>query len=221
MINQNTQAVMPVSAHQHSKGTDATVLAEIFNDQSHIAIWQRQLPPSIHKAAAALVDGNPTFNTAATVTPDNALESFRKSLGEYASPELCEDIAELVGMFCMLLDIEQAGVRLSVLDNAMCPRFHVDRIPCRLITTYQGVATQWLPQELADRSQLGHNSEGKADHESGLYKNPSDVQQLNVGDVAILKGDLWDDSEGSGVVHRSPQVENNDNRLLLTIDIVD
>lgn len=215
MSNQVMQAVSADRSYQYSESTDATILTEIFNTQTPLAIWKRRLSPSIQDAAAMLVENNPTCNASAVVTADTALESFKTSC-----PDLSEDIAELVGMFCMLLDVEQAGVRLSVLDNAMCPKFHVDRIPCRLITTYHGVATQWLPHESVDRNKLGHGSKGKADNESGLFKNASDIQQLNQGDVALLKGDIWDDNEGTGVVHRSPQVENNERRLLLTMDVV-
>lgn len=220
MINQSAQVNCSVEPRPYSESEDATVLTNIFDEHTHIAIWKRQISSSIQQAAAALIEDNPTFRTAVMVTPDNALENFNKSLSKISCPSLSEDIAELVGMFCLLFDTERAGVRLSVLDNAMCPKFHVDRIPCRLLTTYQGVATQWLPQDSVDRSKLGHGSKGKDDHESGLFENPLDIQQLNQGDVAILKGDLWDGSEGVGVVHRSPQVENDEHRLLLTMDIV-
>jgi len=220
MINQSAQLNCSVESRQYSEGADPTVLTDIFDDQIHIAIWKRSISSSIQTAAATLIEDNPTYRPAVMVTPDNALESFNKSLSKISGPELCEDIAELVEMFCLLFNTEHAGVRLSVLDNAMCPKFHVDKIPCRLLTTYQGVATQWLPQDSVDRSKLGHGSKGKDDHESGLFENPLDIQQLNQGDVAILKGDLWDGSEGAGVVHRSPPVENNEHRLLLTMDIV-
>jgi len=102
----------------------------------------------------------------------------------------------------------------------MCPKFHVDRIPCRLATTYQGVATDWLPHEQVDRSKLGHGSDGKADDESGLFNSVADIQHLQCGDVALLKGDLWEGNEGAGLVHRSPDITDNACRLLLTIDFI-
>lgn len=80
-----------------------------------------------------------------------ALQEAQKTLfellGHLTFLEFCDDVATLVDMFCKLFELDQAGVRLSVLDNAICPKFHVDRIPCRLITTYQGVASEWLPDE--------------------------------------------------------------------------
>lgn len=92
-------------------------------------------------------------------------------------------------MFCYLFDLKQTGLRLAALDNAMCPKFHVDKIPCRLVTTYHGVATQWLPHHVADRSKLGSGSNGLPDDETGLHPHQKHIQQLNDGDVALLKGE--------------------------------
>jgi hypothetical protein len=100
----------------------------------------------------------------------------------------------------------------------MCPRFHVDRVPCRLVSTYHGIATEWLPHNKADRSKLGMGSNGLIDRQSGLYKNDEDIQKLNFGDVALLKGECWEGNEGAGLIHRSPSVAENEKRLLVTID---
>ena len=133
---------------------------------------------------------------------------------------LVEDVANLANMFCCLFDLKRTGLRLTALNKAMCPRFHVDRIPARLVTTYSGVATQWLAHEHVDRNMLGASNKGLADDVSGLYLQDSDVQQLNTGDVAILKGEYWEGNEEAGLVHRSPEVIGDHPRLLLTLDFM-
>ncbi len=100
----------------------------------------------------------------------------------------------------------------------MCPKFHVDRVPCRLVTTYSGVATEWLSHQRVDRAKLGVGSQSLADDESGLYRDNKDIQQLNSGDIALLKGEAWLGNEGGGLVHRSPDINNQNKRLLLTLD---
>ena len=45
----------------------------------------------------------------------------------------------------------------------MCPRFHADHLKCRLVTTYYGPATQWLPNSLVNRSKLGQGNNGLDD----------------------------------------------------------
>ena len=100
----------------------------------------------------------------------------------------------------------------------MCPRFHVDKVPCRLATTYSGNATEWLPHDRVDRSKLGPGSSGKPDAKSGLYSRNDDIQQLEIGDVALLKGESWIGNEEAGLVHRSPGLRAGTSRLLLTLD---
>lgn len=131
---------------------------------------------------------------------------------------ISDDVSELVEMFCCLFDLEQVGLRLTILDRAMCPKFHVDRVPCRLVSTYSGIATEWLPHSDVDRSKLGQGSLGLSDENSDLYRNKSDINQLFCGDVGLLKGESWVNNEGGGLVHRSPQLINGKKRLLLTLD---
>jgi len=86
------------------------------------------------------------------------------------------------------------------------------------VTTYHGVATQWLPNESVDRSKLGRGSNGQPDSVSGLYNDESDIQKMASGDVALLKGERWSGNENRGLVHRSPVTSSNETRLLLTLD---
>ena len=89
------------------------------------------------------------------------------------------------------------------------------------MTTYQGIATEWLPHNVADRSKLGTGNMGMPDELSGLFESVSDIQQLKSGDVGLMKGELWHNNEGAGLIHRSPQVPNNTRRLVLTLDFMD
>ena len=61
---------------------------------------------------------------------------------------------------------------------------------------------------------------GKPYELSGLFDRSSDIKQLNFGDIALLKGKIWENNEGAGLIHRSPQLSGNTRRLLLTIDFI-
>ena len=204
---------------QAIQSDSAGVLADIYQDDINLAIWQRNLSPEISDAAKHLLASDHTFRISTSVTPDDTYEALYDTLGSNTAAELISrDIEEVVGMFCCLFELEQVGLRLTTLDKAMCPKFHVDRVPCRLITTYGGTATEWLQHSVADRSKLGMGAEGKKDHESGIYSDESDIQQLSEGDVALLKGESWIGNEGGGLVHRSPQVDSDSKRLVMTLD---
>ena len=218
LSNQSLQAI------QFRKGTEDTqhtVLTDIYQEDTNIVVWKRNLANNLEQAADAIIESQPTLEELLVVSPEEAFESVKKLLG--GSPEaelLAEDIANLVDMFCCLFDLKRGALRMTVLDRAMCPRFHVDRVPCRLVTTYQGIATEWLPHIVADRSKLGTGNMGKPDELSGLFEHISDIQQLKSGDVGLMKGELWHNNEGAGLIHRSPQVPNNTRRLVLTLDFM-
>ncbi len=209
----------PVNFRQVSEGRQPEILSDIYQEDTNIVIWQRRLTSRLTDAAEAILISNPVLQTSMFVSPQDADATVKKTLVSTPfAAILSEDIAHLVDMFCYLFDLKRVGLRLTTLDRAMCPRFHVDRIPCRLVTTYQGVATEWLPNYAADRSILGAGNKGKADDQSGIFGSAADIQHLSQGDVALLKGELWDGNEGGGLIHRSPQLSGEARRLLLTLD---
>ena len=199
----------------------------IYDQNTNIVIWQRDLEQVLTNAVNTLISTNAIKPLELAVSPDDAFDKLVTALkpddnNRDEIKALCEDITLLVEMFCCLFDLKHAGLRLKILDKPMCPRFHVDKIPCRLVTTYQGVATQWLNHSDVNRSKLGTGNLGKPDEESGLIKSLNNINQLTEGDVALLKGEYWDENEGAGLVHRSPPLAgtNSAPRLLLTLDFI-
>ena len=197
------------------------ILANIYEASCNIVVWKRTLCQSFLAQIASDIHQNPLVNSVLSVSADSIEKDIEKIAFDKAyGKQLREYIAQDIDMFCVLFDAKEVGLRLSTLDRAMCPRFHVDHVPCRFITTFYGVGTQWLPHEKVNREKLGHGSKGLADDISGLYSGQQDIQQLNCGDVALLKGELWDDNEGAGLVHRSPALGANEKRLVMTLDLV-
>ena len=201
------------------RSEDPAVLAEVYKDNINIAIWRRELSDELGNTVESFADRNPAFTSSMTVSPESALSSVSGALRTNEQCPLSKNVAELVDMFCYLLGLKRAGLRIGVLNKAMCPRFHVDRVPCRLVTTYLGTGTEWLQHDAVDRSKLGPGSGGMPDLQSGLFKTPRDIERLNCGDVALLKGELWEGNEDAGLVHRSPAVAAGDARLLLSLDV--
>lgn len=219
---QITHPDLKTNLPQAKIGSSPEVLADIYQSDSNIVIWKRKLSDKLDNAVSEILNTNTSLQTTLAVSPMDANVKIQEALGNSESVAiLSEDITELVDMFCSLFELKLAGLRLTALEHAMCPRFHVDKIPCRLVTTYQGVASQWLPNNRIDRSKLGAGNQGKTDEESGLLSSLNDIQQLSQGDVALLKGEFWQNNEGAGLVHRSPALPNNQRRLLLTLDFIE
>ena len=109
-----------------------------------------------------------------------------------------------------LMSCSKIGVRLATLRSPMCPRFHVDQIPCRMIITMVGTGTEWIPNRGVKWSAFSDLSNDKAPLNDSWA-----IKQLEVGNWSILKGGTWS-SDYQGLVHRSPH--DYSERLLLSLD---
>ena len=220
--HENVLASNEVATRQSSASSNPTVLADVYNNECNIAIWQRPLDPEFATQLESYVQNGGKLTAARQLNVDNAV-SYIKTLADDQpfAPQLHAYIAELVDMFAYLFEANTVGFRLSTLDRAMCPRFHVDRVPCRLVTTFLGPGSQWIEHAAVDRSKLGHRSNSSNDVEWGLIRSIHDINALQTGDVALLKGELWQGNENAGIVHRSPPVPANQPRIVMTLDLVD
>jgi len=190
---------------------EAGVLAEIGHNDVFVAIWDRISPVSSEVVALAceqrmavrtwLDGGSSVVGALQTLIPGAAFAGLR------------EDLALLSEMVGCLFGVSGVGLRVTALEKPLCPRFHVDRIPVRMLCTYGGPGSQWLPADavsdellLPGQDQQGHYPENR-------------IEQLLAGQVALFKGDTWQDNDGRGVVHRSPPLSPGQQRLLVTLDI--
>ncbi|APD51221.1 DUF1826 domain-containing protein [Francisella hispaniensis] len=196
-----------------SESKDKVILSDIYKDDVNIAIWQRNLSNELSISAKNYLDIDSSASTLCTIIkPTNINRLLSQQLPDFSFKNyLIDDIANIIDMFCYLFDLKQAGLRLATINKAMCPRFHIDHVPCRLITSYSSTATEWLYNQDVDRSLLGKVDNPFIDKEI-------QIQKLNIGDVALLKGESWIGNSGSGLVHRSPNIIDGKTRLLLTLD---
>lgn len=220
-VSQNAIVQTEVKFRRVAVSESPTVLSDIYQDDVNLAIWQSPLPDSLTRCIQDLIIQKPSFRTVMAVTPANVHEHISDCFaGIDSSNELCQHICLLVDMFCTLFDLKYAGLRLKLLDSPMCPKFHVDKVPCRLVTTFYGSATEWLPHSAVNRTKLGAGSHGMPDDTSGIINPSAAIQQLSPGDVALLKGEWWHNNEHAGLVHRSPAATQHEHRLLLTLDFM-
>lgn len=193
-------------------GQSPQVLAEILQDGVNLAAWQRRLPAQVEDFSTVLLSLDPLLADDRVIDVDErhppqlpGLLPGAADLQGYES--FVADVAWLVAAYTCLLGARRIGLRLRVLEGAMCPRFHVDKVPLRLLTTYIGAGSEWLKEEAIDRGQL-HTAQPAVDN----------IQRLQAGEVAILKGEKWLGNEGAGLVHRSPMTAPGERRLLLSLD---
>lgn len=214
----NTQLSQP---QQDNWAIDSTpqVLTKIFDPAINLAVLERTPAEKVVDYCQQLAIARPQLSIRRAISSKNITAQLTQLLPPLNHRDtFVEDLGWLVDMYAYLFDLEEVGLRLQVLDKAMCPRFHVDKLGCRLVTTYTGVATEWLADNCVDRSKLGRGSQGKSDACSGLIAKGSQIQQVTATDVVLLKGEGWFDNQGGGIVHRSPAVPAGETRLVATLD---
>ncbi|GGY57495.1 hypothetical protein GCM10011297_32670 [Bacterioplanes sanyensis] len=207
-------------------GDNANVLTHIYDAGINLVAWRRSLADEVADYAQFLASADCTWSSLqCRLEPEAAFQALARALPDAAGKAaLVSDAAELVDMFCCLFDLPAAGLRLALVNGAMCPKFHVDKVPCRLVTSYLGPGSEWLYNHQVERSRMGHRTGGKADRDAGVYHDDAAVQQLAQHDVVLLKGENWLGNEGNGAVHRSPTPvppAASSSRLLLTLDFAD
>lgn len=189
--------------------SDPSALTRIYDDNVNLAIWNRRLEDEVTRFSKIL---SAEFNRF-QLRCSGHLPSIEKQLDSrlpniIGKKDFVEDVVLLSDMFSELLDIKEMGVRLAVLTKAMCPKFHVDRVPARLVTTYWGAGTEWM-----DNFYTRRNEEGRV-----VVLESAPINQLCTGQVGLMKGEMWEGNEGRGLVHRSPSATEFEPRLVLTLD---
>jgi hypothetical protein len=201
---------------QWALGEEIDVLPRIFEDDITIAVMRRELSPALKQSVIAQCHTDRAWQLAWLGQPGDDLRAdlLKRLPAAQAAEALVEDIQLLAEAMAYLFDTDTVGIRLRLLDGAMCPRFHVDNLPVRLVTTYHGPGSEWLPEAAVNRAGLGAPSAEKPE----IVRDPDAIQRLSAGDLALLKGGGWVGNEHQALVHRSPALAAGQKRLLLTID---
>lgn len=183
---------------------DPGVLMEVRRPDVPLAIWQR--PPPEPGILWPLLRLAPFRAVVEDLAEDCA---FRLAAGLPAPlpPALLRDIRWLCVSFSVILGRKRLRARLEGITGDACRLFHADAVGLRLLCTYAGAGTEWLPLFGAEAARA-HDPRG----------GPVPAR-LGTGDAAILKGDAHPAAPGRGLVHRSPPMDGVPvPRLLLCLD---
>jgi len=95
-----------------------------------------------------------------------------------------------------------------VVSDDQCRKFHVDAVRLRLVTTYVGPGTEWVPGEAVDREALARLIPCPAEANAAIVPVASAIHRAEAGHVLVLKGSRHENAAGGGAVHRSPPIEH-------------
>lgn len=187
-------------------GTDMGVIEAIFEPAISLVVFQRPIAFAI---AQYLRETSPDLRsgesrhcvTLASPETKRLFADFPAGPGREA---LIADYLWQLELFTIVADASEIGVRMISTREQTCPRFHVDQVQLRQICTWQAAATEWLQSDDVDRRFLGSRSGGKPDEASGLLRPGARINRMGTFDVGLMKGEMWPDNKGRGLVHRSP-----------------
>ena len=161
---------------------DAAGFAAIRDADCAAVLWQRAAPDKL----TDWLDGLP-------------VEQLPKARLVVRAGDVRRAVDEVCDAFAALLGASHVRLRLDVVTANMCPKFHIDAVPARLICTYRGTGTQY------------GLSRGGAD--------PDRVVTVPTGAAIVLRGTEWPDAPLPDLRHRSPPIAGTgETRLLLVVD---
>ncbi len=192
-------------------GKDLGILRDIHMKTKNIAVYQRNI--------ASLTQGlDHAINRPIECQANGTVEEITLSLNRYfanalhLNENLLEDILNLLVLYEQVTKVSSFQVSLNTISTNMCRRFHADNNELRMLCTYYGPGTLWLPDYAVDRKAYLDRKDNQK-----ILLDESLVQQVDTGDVVILKGSLYPGA--IPVLHRSPGIEENGGeRILLSID---
>ncbi len=158
-------------------------------------LWSRTVPETVQAwldglSVNALPQGR--FVLKAADTNRCVLQLFEK-LGYAIKPELiwlAEDIAALAHHLSKTLASPDIRMRIEVVTDDACRKFHVDNVLARMICTYSGPGTEYGV--------------------SGKNKAPEQIHRVPTGQPMLFKGKLWPGARNRVLQHRSPPVAGMD-----------
>ncbi len=199
-------------------GSSDRVLSAIGEPGVNLALWRRSLPADHERHIGAWgAGGPPPFDRvlSSQVHDDSGIGlGMEHSLRSW----LLDDIGMLVRHFVQLANTAELRVFFGAVSSNQCQKFHVDYVRLRLVSTYAGPGTEWLPDSAVNRDELAQPSELVQDANRRIVKDMREVRRAHAGEVLLMKGASAGDRHQRGAVHRSPEILGTGiHRVVLTL----
>lgn len=182
---------------------DPADMARIRREGIAALIWQRHPLPAFQHWIDSL-DTAQLPRARVILRPDAAHAFVQEACDSTGTPpglqreRLIGDIAALADIFAGLTGAPWLRLRLDVVTDNACRRFHIDRVTARLVCTYRGTGTQY-----------GFRGGDE----------PADIHTVPTGAPFFMRGTLWPPRPDPGLLHRSPPIEGTgETRLMLALD---
>ncbi len=192
-------------------------LSAFANDLSTMRIVERDTPKGSDLFFKELL--TEPFNVSKEIFQSNSLEGIESMLNRIIPSKLknnnffyfwLKDMANITTVFSEI--IKEKSICLALETSRGCKRYHIDNVPMRLLVTYYGRGTEWLPSDAADYDAYYSGKNNKK-----ILINSAKKKFLKKWDIAIFKGQKHKSNE-RGILHRTPDSALNKISLLMRLD---
>ena len=196
------------------------VLDAIAQPTVSIAVYRRPLPEMmLGELSCWAREHDPSYDEVVQPEAWDVASAMAQLTHAGARSWLEADVTQLLARFVALAETPRVRIALRAVQTDACRKFHVDFVHMRLITTYVGPGTEWLPHHAARREVLEHPPDCPCDANQAIVRARRAVRHARTGDVLLMKGERH--GHGAGTVHRSPPIEAaGATRLVLTLTSV-
>lgn len=185
-------------------GRESKVLSSIHEPGINVAVWKRGIREQLATESASWAVHAHEFESIVDVhgsLPEGLLSELP------AGSALLADIGFLLKLFIGLSQASRVQLFFGAVRNDQCRKFHQDYVRLRLINTYLGPGTQWVPEDAVRRQALEQPDSSVARDNLRIVPDPSLVRHAQPGEVIVLKGTRYPGNE-RGAIHRSPPIAN-------------
>lgn len=205
-------------------GDSAASLQTIREPGVSLCTWRHQPCAELVRFLGHVAASEPfaieAYDTLESLRIDTLLDGFRWS-ADAGRALWVEQIQSLLSLFCDLRPEPHERplhLKLGVSERIDCPVFHTDWVSLRLICTYAGVGTEYVPDRSVNRGALCCPLATPAQTNAAIVRDTASIRQMAPFEVGLFKGCAYPGQGERGIVHRSPHPGKGVRRIKLIID---
>jgi len=109
------------------------VMTAIYEPDINLVVWQRELNTALKTYLDELTHGLNALQLRTVIGPSEVEEWLSGLLPAHPQRHMfIADVVQLAEMYGDLFGLNSIGLRLSLINETMCPRFHTDHLACRM-----------------------------------------------------------------------------------------
>tara|TARA_B100000886_G_C20395192_1_gene480026 strand:- start:402 stop:1019 length:618 start_codon:yes stop_codon:yes gene_type:complete len=190
---------------------------DFYNDNLYLNILKRKKPKGINVFFREIL--SEPIEITSFIRKKKAFEDIKIVLSQLLPKKFqdnifyytwIKDMSEICILYANI--IKEKDVVFSLKSSRGCKRYHIDNVPLRLLVTYYGIGTEWLPRDACDYTAYYN---GESNDKIIRIKNKSKF--IDSWNIAIFKGQKINGRK-KAILHRTPKEALNKKSLLMCLD---